>query len=265
MPPRSFFTGTTMGTFVVALVLCVACSVLVSASAVSLKAWQDSNKALDKKKNVLLAAGYGGEISSSADVDRIFDERIERQLIDLETGAPATEDRLAELGVEIETYDAKKASKDPSLQQPIADAALPGIANREPLAEVYKIVEGGTVQGYIFPIYGKGLWSTLYGFVALEGDGETVRGITYYEHKETPGLGGEVDNKKWQASWQEKKVYGEGGEVELDVLKGKASPDDAYAIDGLSGATITTKGVDQMIKYWLGPDAFGKYLEQQKG
>ena len=252
MPPRDSLQGTLL----VALILCIACSSVVSIAAVSLKGIQEANKALDKKKNILLAAGLADGSTNAADVNSIYDESIVKQLIDLETGEPVAEDA----GVDAETYDAKKAAADPDMKQPVEPAgALPGLPYREPYAEVYEIKKDGQTDGYILPIYGKGLWSTLYGFLALESDKQTVRGITYYSHAETPGLGGEVDNPLWKESWTGKKVYDSEGDVELEVLKGKAG-DNEYAVDGLSGATITTKGVDNMIKYWLGPTAFGKYL-----
>ncbi len=258
MPPRDSWQGT----FLVALVLCLVCSAIVSTAAVVLKDKQDANKALDKKKNVLLAAGLCEKSATAAEIDAKFDEVIVRKFLDLDTGEAFAVD-AEDLPIDPVTYDAKKAAKDPDQQRPVEpEGALPGIADREPYAEFYEIQEGGELQGYVLPIYGKGLWSTLYGFIALEADKETVKGITYYEHKETPGLGGEVDNPNWQALWPGKKVYDESGEVDLGVVKGKAAADDAYGVDGLSGATITSKGVDNMVKYWLGPTAFGKHLAQ---
>ena len=254
------------GTFFVALTLCLVCSGGVALTAVSLRDWQNANKAIDRKKNVLLAAGFADQIQSSDDVNRIFEQSIRKELVDVSTGKALSDDQLTKLGVDPQTYDVRKAAKDASINVDVQAGALPGISKRAPLAEVYKIVDGEQVQGYIFPIYGNGLWSTLYGFLALAGDGQTVLGVTYYEHKETPGLGGEVENKKWKASWAGKKVYRDGdSEVALTVLKGRAAKDDAYAIDGLSGATITSKGVDNMVKYWMGTGAFGKYLANEQG
>ena len=119
------------------------------------------------------------------------------------------------------------------------------------------------MQQYVFPIRGKGLWSILKGFLAVEKDFETIAGITYYEHGETPGLGGEVDNKTWKKKWIGKKVF-DGGEVKIEVIKGVAEADDKYAIDGLSGATITSRGVTYMIEYWMGPEGFGPFIDLQK-
>lgn len=255
MPPRDSLAGTLL----VALILCIACSSVVSIAAVSLKGAQEANKALDKKKNILLSAKLVEDDASAEDVESTYEASIVEHLVDIDTGE-VLDPEADDLPIDPESYEPKKAAKDPELQEPVADGALPGITHREPYAEVYEIVKEGKTDGYILPIYGKGLWSTLYGFLAVEADKETVKGITYYSHAETPGLGGEVDNKGWKALWPGKKIYEESGEVALTVLKGKASSGDNYAVDGLSGATITTKGVDNMVKYWLGPEAFGKYL-----
>ena len=99
----------------------------------------------------------------------------------------------------------------------------------------------------IMPIEGKGLWSTLYGFLSLDADMNTVRGITFYKHGETPGLGGEVDNPNWKALWNERQAFDADGSVEISVIKGRAGPasEDPHRVDGLSGATLTSKGVSE--------------------
>ncbi|MEM1305395.1 MAG: NADH:ubiquinone reductase (Na(+)-transporting) subunit C, partial [Planctomycetota bacterium] len=191
MPPKGFLgwlqsnRDGLIGTFLVAVVLCLACSAMVSVAAVSLRDTQLRNKEVDRKKNILLAAGLCESGAKASEVDAIYADRIRESLIDLDTGEPETSDL-----VDGASYDPRKAAKDPALSEPISNGSLAGIARREKFASVYEIVEGGQTQGFIFPIYGKGLWSTLYGFIALEADGQTVRGITFYEHAETPGLGG---------------------------------------------------------------------------
>ena len=116
------------------------------------------------------------------------------------------------------------------------------------------------------PVRGYGLWGSLYGFLALEGDGNTVAGLGFYEHKETPGLGGEVDNPRWKSLWPGKQVYS-NGEVELTIMKGAvdpSSPGYEYKVDGLSGATLTTRGLDNLVKYWMGPNGFEPFLNNLK-
>ena len=111
------------------------------------------------------------------------------------------------------------------------------------------------------PIKGKGLWSTLYGFLCLSNDFQTVIGITFYEHAETPGLGGEVDNPNWKKMWKGKKVTTVQYEP-LFVLSKESSKDNPHAVDALSGATITSRGVQYMINFWLGKNGYKPYLDK---
>ena len=104
------------------------------------------------------------------------------------------------------------------------------------------------------------MWCTLYGYISLDSDLNTVKGIEYYDHKETPGLGGEVDNPDWKSDWDGKKVYDSSGKVILYVTKGPSSEE--YEIDGISGATLTSNGVTNMIRYWLGENGYGPVLQK---
>jgi len=256
------------GTLLVALVLCVVCSVVVASAAVLLRPLQEANKKLDRQRNVLIAGGVDVSSMSTAEIESMFGDetRIERVLIDLSTGETVDAEAA---GIDLATYDPKKAAKSPELSQRVDSAAgaTPGVSRREKYAFVYQMVNGGKVEQYVLPVYGKGLWSTLYGFLALQGDLRTVSGITFYEHKETPGLGGEVDNAVWKAKWPGKKVYDDQWQVDFKVIKGEVDPNSAKAdhqIDGLSGATITSRGVSNLVQYWVGPDGFGKFLEKQR-
>jgi Na+-transporting NADH:ubiquinone oxidoreductase subunit C len=252
-------------TFAVAFVLCLVCSLIVSASAVGLKPYQDKNKALDVQKNIIAAAGLAGDEPLTAKrVEEIF-KNIDRKLINLETGeyvAASTD------GVTPESYDPRKAAKDPKLSAPTAGTPFDiGISAREKFAFAYIVKDsGGAMSQVVLPIYGKGLWSTMYGFLALEKDLKTVKGLTFYEHGETPGLGGEVDNQLWKAKWPGKKLYnGEPSDanIKLGVKKGNPEGEELnYMVDGLSGATITSRGVDMLLKYWVSDSGFGKFLKK---
>jgi Na+-transporting NADH:ubiquinone oxidoreductase subunit C len=130
---------------------------------------------------------------------------------------------------------------------------------------LYRVLEKGRTIKYILPVYGKGLWSTMYGFIALDTDLTTIQGFTFYEHGETPGLGGEVDNPRWKQIWVGKQAYDAEGRVQIRVIKGRvdpSAPEARFQIDGLSGSTLTTRGVDNLVRFWLGPDGYGPTMER---
>jgi Na+-transporting NADH:ubiquinone oxidoreductase subunit C len=126
---------------------------------------------------------------------------------------------------------------------------------------VYLVEQDGAVETVVLPVHGYGLWSTMYGYLALEGDGRTVKGITFYQHGETPGLGGEIDNPSWQAKWTGKQALDDSGRVLLQVVKGEPRGEGVeHQVDGLAGATLTARGVENLARYWLGEQGFGPYL-----
>jgi Na+-transporting NADH:ubiquinone oxidoreductase subunit C len=240
------------GTLIVAVLVCLICGVFVAAAAVGLRPVQDQNRVLDKRLNILQAAGL---YEAGMDVEAAF-ERIERRFVDLESG------EYVEMP---DNYDQRKAAKNPNASTALkGDEDIASIRRRPNVAEVYLSVDdGGDVQVIILPISGYGLWSTLHGFVALQADVNTVAGLGFYEHAETPGLGGEVDNPRWKGQWPGKQLFNDSGELAIEVIKGTVdtSSDKAvHQVDGLAGATLTTKGVDNLVQFWLGENGFGPYL-----
>ena len=243
----------TAKTFIMATLVCLVCAIFVSVSAVALKPLQVLNKELDKKKNILQVAGLYHE---GDDIEAAF-SKIEIKLIDLETGEYSTE-------LDAATYDEIKAAKDPQLNVKIPkENDLASIRMRPKLMPVYQVKEDDKVTQLIVPVNGYGLWSTLYGFLAVENDGQTIVGLSYYQHAETPGLGGEVDNPKWKKIWSGKKIYGPDGDVAISVIKGTVVPGatgEEFQVDGLAGATLTSRGVSNMLKYWMGTQGYQNYL-----
>jgi len=169
-------------------------------------------------------------------------------------------------------YDTAKSLRDPSLHVVLAQADDPaGLKKMEKNAIIYEVSsdDGDNTEKtqLVLPIRGRGLWSTLYGFISIEiGNGQgpesvTVMGITYYKHGETPGLGGEVENPLWKGKWPDKKVYDEDWNVALKVTKG-TSQGSPYQVDAISGATLTSNGVTNMLEFWLGEKGFGPYIRQ---
>lgn len=236
--------------------LCLVCAGLVSTFAVALKDRQDFNKILDQRRQVIRVAGLadaGAELPPE-EVDKIF-ESIKGRVIDRKTGEY--------LEISVADIDPIRMAKDPAMSEETPDEFDQGAqVSRLPDQMIVFEVEVPGKECLVMPMYGKGLWSTMYGYLAVKRDASEVIGITYYQHGETPGLGGEIDNKKWQSAWAGKSVYrGAVGEaVGLGVVKKSAPRDDDFEVDGLAGATITTKGVDATMKLWLGPAGYGPYL-----
>lgn len=244
-------------TITVAVLLCVVCSVLVSTAAVKLKPLQERNKALYTKKNILLAAGL---MEEGKDVEELF-KQIKVKIVDLASGEYDEK-------IDPQKYDQKVAAKDSAMSVMIPGAKdIAKIRRRALKIPVYLVQKGDRTETYILPIHGKGLWSTMYGFLALKGDLNTVQGITFYDHGETPGLGGEIDNPLWQKQWVGKKLFDENWILRFDVLKGKVNqnkPAAIHQVDGLSGATLTTVGVKNMVRYWLDDHGYGKFLARTR-
>jgi len=242
-------------TLLVVLVLCLVCSIVVAGSAVGLKPLQQEQRALDKQRNILAVAGLMQQGMSADDVSKIFAERISARLVDLKTGELLDKDPTK--------FNPAQAIKDPQMSLTLEASQDPaGIRRRSNLAEIYLVRdEQKRIQEMVLPIYGNGLWSVMYAFVALSTDGRTIKGITYYDHGETPGLGGEIENPNWRAQFVGKKVLDDNGQPALRVVKGGARPGDMFAVDGLSGATLTSNGVQHSFDFWMGELGFGPFLK----
>ena len=247
-------TGYTIG---FAAAVCLVASLFVSGLAVALKEKQEANALADKQKKVLVVAGFldEGAKPTNDEVAQLFAEKITPRVVDMKTG------QYADDAVDLASYDQRDAAKDPAMSFEVAENAAK-VKSMPNHTVVYEIQGDGGLETIILPIHGPGLWSTLYGFIALDADGNTVKGITFYEHAETPGLGGEVDNVRWKEGWKDKKVFDGTGNVAIRVVKGKADTTDEHGIDGLSGATLTSNGVTYTMEFWMGDDAFGPFLSQ---
>lgn len=241
------------------LVLAFACSALVASAAVGLRPMQEANRILDQKKHILYAAGLYDPDKS---VEELF-APISAKIVDLATGEFVADDV-----VDPETYNQRKAAFTSDMGRDLtSDVDIAKIKRVEKYSVVYLVQNGKHIEQFILPVRGKGLWSTMYAYVALDGDMSTIRGVSFYEHGETPGLGGEIENKSWQQNWKDKEVYNSGGDVALNFAKGKAnaSGDAAqYQIDGLSGATLTTKGVENLMEFWFGDHGFKPFINNMK-
>ncbi len=260
-----FFKGKTLPvsndsfakTMVVAFLLCLVCSILVSGSAVALRPMQENNKSLDVKKNILSVAGL---LDEDVNIDEAF-QQIEAKIVELETGVYID-------SIDIVNYNQRKAAKDPEFRIEISPKDdIANIKRKAKYAKVYLVKKDDQIDAFILPVHGYGLWSTMYGFLALEADGQTVIGLNFYDQAETPGLGGEIVNPKWLALWKGKKVYNQDGVPILGLVKGHvdlSKPGSESQVDGLAGATLTSQGVTNLIRYWMGRDGFSPFLEKIK-
>jgi Na+-transporting NADH:ubiquinone oxidoreductase subunit C len=250
--------NSTRYTFLFATALCVVCALAIAVSAVGLQPRQEANALLYKQKNVLLAAGLlkPGDTPSQQEILSIFERNIKVRLIELATGEPVPLEKL-----DPATFNQRKARADPATSR----AAPPNAAQISRLPNwvvVFYVMKEGEVEQVVLPVEGAGMWGTLYGLIALDRDGNTVRGLTFYEQKETPGLGGEISNPRWQALWHGRKVYDDKWMPQIVVIKGQAGPadKDPHRIDGLSGATITSNAVSRMMAFWMSQHGYGPFL-----
>ncbi len=243
-----------------AAMVCLVCALPIAAAAVGLRPRQELNQRLDRLTKVLNVAGLAtaDEALTPEDIEGRFAEFVTPRAVDMSTGATVDT-------IDVATYDQRAAAKDPQISF-VAPENAARVIRLPRVALVYEVVREGALQSIILPIQGYGLWSTMYGYLALEADARTVAGITFYEHGETAGLGGEIENPRWQSRWVGRSAVNDAGEVQLRVIKGAAGPPDAdpYQVDGLSGATITGRGVTATLEFWLGPDGFGPYLERMR-
>ncbi len=240
-------------TIFVAVSVCLVASMIVSAAAVVLKPQQEANKKLDKYVNVLQVAGLYKE---GTDVEQAF-AAFEPRILELETGKFVDQ-------FDVKTFDDRAVAADPKLSVALTDDPA-GIGRKAKYRLIYLLRDNaGKVDKVILPIHGYGLWSTLYGFIAVEENGNDIYGLQFYEHAETPGLGAEVDNPKWKAMWSGKKLQDGDGKLQITVAKSAPQAGEDFHVDALSGATLTSVGVDNLVKFWMGKDGYAKFLTNLK-
>ncbi|MGJ8675506.1 MAG: Na(+)-translocating NADH-quinone reductase subunit C, partial [Pseudoalteromonas sp.] len=205
---------------------------------------QQANKNKDIQSNILAAAG----IDKVENVSDTFNAKIEARVVNMTTGEFVDTDPTI--------FDFEKSKYDAALSVSLQEKGVKDIAGIQRVTKESPVYiskkEDGSIDAIILPIQGYGLWGLMYGFISLESDGETVKNIIFYKHNETPGLGGEIQNPQWTATWQ-------GKELPIQIVKGTAG-DNEHKIDGLSGATLTSNGVEHAVDFWTGENGFGPFL-----
>ncbi|MFT7009129.1 MAG: Na+-transporting NADH:ubiquinone oxidoreductase subunit C [Colwellia sp.] len=242
------------GTLKFVFIICLVCAALVSIAAIGLKPLQQANRLLDKQTKILEASGLL-EIAGT-DIVGTYAKFVEAKMIDLDSG------EIIEGNTDI--FDERSDARDVSKSiKPVNDLA--GINRRANHAVVYLVKdEQGQLDTIVFPIVGSGLWDLMYGFMGLAPDLNTVRSVVYSDLKETPGLGAEVLNPKWKALWPGKKMYNKQGEPAIKIVKGGAKTGDIHGVDALSGATLTSNGVQRTLRFWLGTEGYGPFVANFK-
>lgn len=255
---RGYSRDSVSNTLRVAVGLSLVCSILVAGTAVLLKPKQQRNEEQYRQRIILEVAGL---MRPGAEIEDLF-AGIEARIVDLETGTYNDE-------IDPGSFDTVVAANDPAMSVAVPpELDLGNIKRRAKYAPVYLVKEGDQVEQIILPVYGSGLWSTMFGYLALASDGTTVTGFRFYSHAETPGLGDQVDDPEWRQQWIGKRIYDADGVPRIEVIRGVVPEDSgeqsgsaSYQVDGLSGATLTGRGVTNLLHYWTGPHGFGPYLE----
>ena len=245
-------------TILVVLSVSLACSIVVASTAVYLRPLHEANRLKERESHFqALVAGLRDD-GSAGGKRRVVTARV----VDLASGA-------FDDTIDPDRFDSRAAAQDPERSMALPSDRDPARIRRRPgHAVVYLVRENGRRRQIILPVYGRGYGSTLHGYLGLSGDTETVVGLAFYRHRETPGLGALIDAPPWRAQWRGKRVWGDDGKPKLGVARGAidpASPEARFQVDAITGATWTGQGVTNLLQFWLGDDGFGPFLRRLRG
>jgi Na+-transporting NADH:ubiquinone oxidoreductase subunit C len=215
-------------TFLFASVMVIVVAILLSLAVIALTPFQEQNVKLEKMQNILSSIGIKTE---RKEAEKLFNQYIKGQVVLNNKGEKITGDVTAF------DIDLKKE----------LDKARTGEADKQ-LFPLF-IFNKDSTQYYIIPVRGKGLWGPIWGYVALESDMNTVHGASFNHKGETPGLGAEINTEEFQQQFVGKKILDDAGKfVSVKVVKGGAAPGDLHGVDAISGGTITSNGVTEMLR-----------------
>ena len=239
----------------VALTVAFACALVVSTVSVGLRPLQKANLEAERRKQLEVVINALADIGQAQSI-----ENLEARIVELASGRyDDTQDPA--------TFNAEYAINKPGTSMLIpAELDLAGIKRRALHARVYLVrnPEGAT-ELIILPVWGRGYQSSLRAWLVLDGDTSRILALKFYEHGETPGIGARIQEPGWEALWRDAPIYDDSGVLRIGVRSrtGSTSAEDSgYLIDGISGATRTTQGVDGLIRFWLGDSGFGPYLRR---
>jgi Na+-transporting NADH:ubiquinone oxidoreductase subunit C len=251
---------TPLRAFLTVLVTAVVCSSVVAGSVVLLRPIQLNNKLLERSGNILELTGLlpaGGDVG---------DEQLLNLFKSLDARVVNIDSASFDSGFDPYTFDERKAAANPELSDPIPPGQdIASLTRRSRYKTIYLVWDDGALKRVVLPINGAGMWSMLYGYIALEPDFNTIADVLFYEQNETPGLGDQITKPHWQAKWVGKKIYDETGQVLFRVAAGQVTEGSAaadYQVDGLTGATVTSNAVTALLQFWFGPNGYGPLLQQ---
>jgi len=245
-------------TLLVAATVALLCSLMVSAAVIYLRPVQLAWAKIERNRVILELAGLveAAEPGSDREVAVRFRD-LDVLLIDLERGQPdKSRDALSYDPLDPLTLAADGIAIPDSLD-------IARLGQRSRYAPVYLRLDDGAASHVILPLHGQGMWAPIHGFIALEGDCNTVVGIAIHEHAETPGIGDQIHSRQWRDSWVGKQAFDPGGRVMLAAIGSghlAADQEAAHGFDAISGATVTVNSVSNMVAYWLGGHGFGPFL-----
>ncbi len=246
----------------VILLTAVVCSSLVSAAVVVLRPIQLNNQLLDRSRNIMSLTGLlpSGEVPGDEEMLELF-KSLDTRMADIDEGR--FDDTL-----DPNTFDMRRAVNDPDLGTAVPGGQDPAsLGRRSRFTPVYMVWDGDDLDRIILPVRGAGMWSMMYGYIALESDFTTVAGMTFYEQNETPGLGDQITHPHWLEQWQGKRIYDDTGATLFNVSEGVVDPGSVnapYQVDALTGATVTGNAVTGLVRYWFGPHGYKGLLDTMK-
>jgi Na+-transporting NADH:ubiquinone oxidoreductase subunit C len=244
---------------VVAMVALIT-STLVSSAVVFLRPIKLNNQLLEKSRNVMKLTGLltDGEIPTDDQMLSLF-RSLDARILDMDTAGFSDEH-------DPDTFDQRRAVNNPELGVDILPANdLANLGRRSRFVTTYLVWENDKVKRIILPVRGAGMWSMLYGFVALESDFNTIAAATFFEHAETPGLGDQITRPDWLAQWRGRQIYGDSDSPRFAVSNGNVAENSILArtqVDGLTGASITGNAVTNLIQYWFGMHGYQPVLDK---
>jgi Na+-transporting NADH:ubiquinone oxidoreductase subunit C len=247
----------TLRAILVTGIVCAICSAAIAFAVSWLRPYQEANRARER------AARIQQIVASVPGLDQVLGaapgEEIEARVVELATGRYADD-------IDPRRFEPGAAAREAATSVVLPPARdLAGIGRRASHAVVFLVRDDERLRLLVLPVYGAGYVSTLHGYLALDADGNTIRGLSFYDHAETPGLGSRIDDPLWREQWVGKLARDASGALRLGVARSRVkpgAPTAAHEVDGISGATRTGVGVTNLLRFWLGPDGFGPYLQR---